>query len=339
MRCLFRFAVAAVVVGGAAEAQVQIQPLPAPAQPGGFVGRRPAPAVEYTGPTPTQKAVQSQLVVSGTVSVGKETESAAAFTGVTAKTTYRVATVKVTDTLVGTKTDTVKVLLPPADATYVNDPFPGQPPQPYYPAFPQQIQLIDGQEGTFFLTRHPTVADAYTHTPGCPPLNPLDTKHKADLAEVKAVAAVYADPVKALKAEKADDRMRAAYVLVNRYRRTPAYDGMPPAQKAIPAEEAKLIFQAMADADWEVWDKPQQPNEVRDWTMNPTNLLSQLQIYAGAKGAANFPQIRQQPGQGYHAAYKAAFDGWRADAGKDFEIKRFVQPGEKAEEKKDEPKK
>jgi hypothetical protein len=335
MRCLLRFAVAAGLVCGAAvaNAQVRIQPLPAPAQPGA-PGARPVRPQDHAGPAATQKVVQSQLVVSGTVSVGKETESAVAYTGAPVKTTYRVATVKVTDTLVGAKAEAVKVLLPPADPTYANDPFPGQPPQPYTPQFPQQIQLIDGQEGTFFLVRHPTVADAYLHAGGSPPLNPLDTKYKAELAEVKAVAAVYADPLKALKAEKAEDKMRAAYVLVNKYRRPPVYDGKQHEQKAIPAEEAKLIFQALADADWEVWDKPQQPNEVRDWAMNPTGLLNLLQIYAGAKGAANFPQVRQQPGQGYHAAYKAAFDAWREGAGKDFEIKRFVQPGEKGDEPK-----
>ena len=85
MRCLLRFALAAAVVGEGAVAQaqvrVQLQPLPAPVQ-GGAPGARPARAVEYTGPTATQKAVQSQLVVSGTVSIGKETESAASYSGV-----------------------------------------------------------------------------------------------------------------------------------------------------------------------------------------------------------------------------------------------------------------
>ncbi len=335
MRRALRAALAAaVVVGGTASAQVQVRPLPAPIQPGGGIAG-PRAAVEYAGPTAFQKTVNSQVVVSGTVSIGKETVDAPMWQGSPTKATFRVATIKVTDTLMGEKVATVKVLLSAADPTYINDPFPGQPAQPYYPQFPNQIQLIDGQEGVFFLAKHPTQADAYTHAPGSPPLNPLDTKYKGDLDEVKGVAAVHADPVKALKAEKADARMKAAYVLVTKYRRPPAFDGKQYEQKAVAADEAKLIMKALQDADWELWDKPQQPNEVRDYTLNPTSLLGQLQVYQGAPGKGNFPQVRPQPGQGYNTAYKAAFTTWMEGDGKDFEIKRFVMPGEK----KDEPKK
>jgi hypothetical protein len=337
MHRAFRLALAAAAaaVGGAAFAQVQVRPLPAPIPPpGGGIGA-PARPVVYTGPTAFQKTVNAQLVVAGTVSVAKDTVQVPAYQGSPTKVTVRAATIKVTDTLLGEKAAAVKVLIPPADPTYINDPFPGQPPQPYYPQVPNNVQLIDGQEGVFFLTRHPTEADAFTHAGGSPPLNPLDTKYKEELAEVKAVGAVHADPVKALKAEKADDRMRAAFVLVTKYRRPPAYDGKVYEQKAIPAEEAKLIFKALQDADWELWDKPQQPGEVRDYTLNPTNLLGQLQVYPGAPGKGNFPQVRPQPGQGYHTAYKAAFTTWMEGDGKEFEIKRYLAPGEK----KDEPKK
>lgn len=330
MRLVFRLAFAAAAVGGAAFAQVQVRPQPALIpQPGGGAPGAPARPVVYAGPTAFQKTVNAQLVVAGTVSMTKDTVEAPLWQGAPTKATFRVATIKVSDTLLGEKAATVKVLLGAADPTYINDPFPGQPPQPYYPQVPNQIQLIDGQEGVFFLTRHQTVADAFTHAPGSPPLNPLDTKYKSELDEVKVVGAVHADPTKALKAEKADDRMRAAYVLVMKYRRPPAYDGKQYEQKAIDAEEAKLIFKAIQDADWEMWDKPQQPNEVRDYTLNPTNLLGQLQIYTGAPGKGNFPQVRPQPGQGYHKAYQDAFKSWMDANGKDFEIKRYLAPGEK----------
>ncbi len=336
MRRVFRLALAAAAVGGVAFAQVQARPLPAPIPPpgGGGIGI-PGPVAVYTGPTAFQKTVNAHLVVTGTVSVAKETVEAPLWQGSPTKATFRVAIIKVTDTLLGEKAATVKVLLGAADPTYINDPFPGQPPQPYVAQVPNQIQLIDGQEGTFFLTKHQTVADAYTHAPGSPPLNPLDTKYKAELEEVKAVGAVHADPTKALKAEKAGDRMKAAFVLVTKYRRPPAFDGKAYEQKALAADEAKLIFKALQDADWELWDKPQQPGEIRDYTLNPTNLLSQLQIYTGAPGKGNFPQVRPQPGQGYYTAYKAAFTTWMEGDGKDFEIKRYLAPGEK----KDEPKK
>ena len=329
MRPALRLALLAAAVGGAASAQPQVKPLPAPIPPpGGGIGI-PARVVEYTGPTAFQKAVNAHLVVAGTVSVSKDTADVAAWQGAPVKATYRVATIKVTDTYVGDKTESVKVLMATSDPTYLNEPFPGQPAQPYFTPVPNSVQLIDGQEGVFFLSKHPADATAYMHAGGSPPLNPLDTKYKEELAEVKGVAAVCADPMKALKADKAEDRMKAANVLVTRYRRPPAFDGKPYDQKAIPAEEAKLIFKAMADGDWELWDKPQQPNEVRDYTLNPTNLLGQLQIYTGAPGKGNFPQVKQQPGQGYYAAYKAAFTAWAEGDGKDFEIKRYVSPSEK----------
>lgn len=342
MRRAIRAAVAALLVGGAAQAQIQIQPLPA--QPGIGIGIGPGGPVmaENPGPTAHQKAVASQLVVSGTVTMEKETVDAVMYPGQQVKTTFKVATIKVTDTLIGDKVETVKVLIGPADTTYINEQPPGAPPQPYYPAYLNNIQLIDGQEGVFFLTAHPVEKGQFTLLGGNPPLNPLDTKYKDDLAAVKAVAAIYADPVKALKAEKAEDKMRAAATLVSKYRRWPQNFQGPgqPEQKAIPAEEAKLIFQAMLEADWEKWDQPQNDPNI-DWTLNPSNLLGQMQIYAGGRGGqgGNFPQVRPQPGQGYNAAYKEAFKAWMEADGKNFEIKRFVQPGEKDSGKKEEPKK
>ena len=339
MRRVIRFAVAAAVVaGGVAQAQVvQVQIAP-PIAGGGAPAARPFRVIEYTGPTATQKAMGSKLVVAGTVSLGKETVDLAAYPGTPTKTAYRVATIKVTDTLIGDKADAVKVLIAPSDPVQPVFEYPGQP-QQYFPPFPNQIQVIDGQEGVFFLVKHPTAADQYTLAQGQPPLSPLDTKYKDDLAAVKQMAAIYADPVKALKAEKPDDRMKAAYAITLRYRQPPPFDGKQPAEKSIPAEETKLIFQAMLDADWEKWDKPQQDPNI-DYTLNPTGLIGLIGVYAGAPGKANFPQVRPQPNQGFSAAYRDAFKEWMTGNGKEFEIKRFVHPGEKKDEpKKDEPKK
>jgi hypothetical protein len=330
MRRVIRFAVAAAVVaGGVAQAQLQVRPLPV--QPG--VGR-PARPVEYTGPTAGQKAMSSKLVVAGTVSVGKETVDLAQYPQAPVKTTYRVATIKVTDTLVGDKAETVKVLIGPSDPAQPSfDPFPGQPPIPYTTPMPNSIQLIDGQEGVFFLMSHPTAAGQFMPQYGHPPLNPLDSTYKDDLAAVKQVAATYADPIKALKAEKADDRLRAAAALLLRYRQPPQqWDGKPPVEKAIPAEETTLILKAILDADWEKWDKPQE-NDLHDYTLNPTTLVGQMGLYTGAPGKANFPQVNPKPGHGFSAAYGEAFKQWMDGNGKGYEIKRFVHPGEKTEKK------
>lgn len=342
MRRVIRAAVAALLVGGAAQAQVQI--LPAPVQPGGGIGigRPGKPMADQPGPPALQKAMNSQLVVSGTVSLGKDTTDLLMYQGAQAKTTYKVATIKVADTLLGDKVDSVKVLVAPSDPAQIPFERPGGQPQPdqYFPQYYlNSIQVIDGQEGVFFLQKHPTAADQWVLAPSFAPLNPLDTKYKDDLAAVKQVGAVYADPVKALKAKEADDKLRAAVVLMTKYGRWPQGFQGPgqPERKAIPAEESKLILKALADADWEKWDKQQQqPDPNMDWTMNPANVLGMMQVYPGQKG---FPQFQAQPGQ-YYSAYKAAFKDWLDGNGKDFEIQRYVQPGEKKDGgKKDEPKK
>lgn len=332
MRRALRVAFAAVLAGGAVHAQVQVDPVPiqiAPARPvqvappaiGGGIAV-PARVVEYTGPTPTQKAVNSQLVVSGKVSIAKETVDAPMYQGVPAKTTFTVATITVDDTLIGDKTDSVKVLVGPGDPAQIPYEPPGQP-QVYNPQFPNQIQLIDGQEGVFFLQPHPTVDDSYMVSPGNPPLNPLDATYKSDVAEVKQVAAVYADPVKALKVDDADARLRAVSVLLNKYNRYPTNFRGPgqPKQVAIPDDETKLIFDTLISADWAKWDQPQQGPV--DYTLNPRNMFYQLRIPQGNQPGA-FPQVR-----GNSAAFQEALKEWRKDAGKDFQIKRFVQPGEK----------
>ncbi len=334
-------ALATALLGGSAAAQVQVFPAVPPI--GGGIGRPGLPvAPAFTGPPAQQRAVNSQLVVSGTVSQEKDALELEQYKGSPVKTTYKVFNLKVTDTIIGDKAEKVKILVGPGDFAQIPFEQPGQPAQPYYPAYLGNVQLMDGQEGVFFLMKHPAGGDQWiiSNTVGaCVPLNPLDTTYKADLATVKAVAAVYADPVKALKTEKLDDKIKAAVVLMTKYSRPPAFDGRPHTRVAISDDETKLIFAAMMEADWGVWDNPQ-PGVQLDYTLNPANLLGQMQVYQGAKGAANFPQVQPKPGQGYNAAYKETFKAWREGAGKDFQIMRYAQPGEKVSEpKKDEPKK
>ena len=270
-----------------------------------------------------QKSVQSEWVVSGKVTIEKETVDLPQYPGAPVKTSYKVATIKVDDVLVGQKTTALRVLLMPADPAQIPFEMPGRV-QPYYRPNAGQIQLIDGQEGVFFLSKSPQSTEYANINYGCAPLNPLDTKYKENLAAVKKVAATFTDPVKALKAVKAEDRTAAAFAIVSKYRRYPQTVGAQPTQESIPAEESKLIFQAILDADWELWDKPQNPGEVRDYQLSPTNLLSQLGIFPGQKGAGAFPQVQPMPGQGYHAAYKATFKTWLEGDGAKYEIKKFV---------------
>jgi hypothetical protein len=267
------------------------------------------------------RAVSSQLVVKGTVSMGNETVEVEMYPGQPVKTTFSVATIKVAETLIGDKSgDTVTILIPPADPAQIPFEGPGRPAQYFRPAI-SQVQVIDGQEGVFFLSRHQTSAAHYQLSAGCPPLNPLDTNYKDNLATVTKVGAAIADPMKALKAEKASDRYDAAAVLVSWYRRVFSAGNVSKNEVAVPAEETKLILKAIAEYDWAEYDVPVQPGDPpRDYTKSPTNLLALLGIYPGQHG---FPQVRVNPGQQYHAAYQEQYKTWLDGAGAKFELKRF----------------
>jgi hypothetical protein len=285
----------------------------------------PEPAGPAVGPPPEQqvfrRAVTSALVVSGTVAVGKETVEATAEYGHAAKTTYKLATIRVKDVLVGDKPgDTVTVLLPPAEPVAVPAETRGRPPllrrQPVQP-----VQLIDGQEGVFFLSRHPN-APPHHHIPrGAVPLNPLDTDYKDHLAAVKRVGAVVADPVPALKAKAAADRYDAAVALVYRYRF--AFGNMPAEEVAVPAEETKLLLAAIAEFDWAEFDKPFVPGAPpRDYTKQPNDLLTLLGIHQG--GDTGFPKVQVNPGQGMFAAYRQTYREWLDGPGGKFVVTKRV---------------
>jgi hypothetical protein len=291
-------------------------------------GMKPEPAGPAVGPPPEQpvfrRAVTSSLVVSGTVSVGKETVEATAEYGQAVKTNYKVATIRVKDVLVGDKPgDTVTVLVPPADpfTPPVADGF-GRP-QPYRRPQVSQVPLIDGQEGVFFLSRHPT-APPHHHMPqGAAPLNPLDTDHKDHLAVVKRVGAMVADPVKSLKAKAAGDRYDAAVALVYRYKFV--FGQVPAEEVAVPAEESKLLLAAIAEFDWAEFDKPFVPGgPLRDYTRQPNDLLTLLGIHQG--GDTGFPKVQVNPGQGMFAAYQQTLREWLDGPGGKFVVTKRV-PG------------
>ncbi len=276
------------------------------------------------GMTVRQKVYQSQLVAAGTVGLGKETLDAAMYPGQgVPKTTYKVAALKVSQALIGDKVDgTLKILIPPADPAQMPFEQPGRK-QPYFRPTVSQVQLIDGQEGVFFLAPHPTAA-GYYHIPyGQTPLNPLDTTYKADLAVVKKIAATYADPLAALKAKDAADRFEAAAALVHKYRRQAfTQGGKPPQQVAIPAEESKLILTAIGEADWAQYDRPRVGSDPPpDYTLMPNSLLAQLGVSPGQHG---MPQLQVNAGRGYNETYHELYKTWLEGEGAKFEVKKFV---------------
>jgi hypothetical protein len=321
----FLSALLALAAAGLAPGQAVPRPAPpAPPPPLPAVGEASSAAYASSGMTARQKAYQCQLVAAGTVAMGKDTLDAAPYPGWRgAKTTYKVATLSAGEVLLGDKPDgAIKVLIPPADPAQLPFEQPGRPQQYYRPPV-SQVQLIDGQEGVFFLAPHPTAA-GYYHIPYAQtPLNPLDTNYQADLAAVKKVGAALADPAKALKAKDAADRLEAAAALVLTYRRLPPGPaGKLPREAAIPAEESKLILKALAEADWAQYDKPRLGSDPSpDGTLVPSSLLAQLGVYPGQYG---MPPFQVPAGRGYNEAFQEHYKTWLDGPGAKFEIRKFV---------------
>ena len=274
----------------------------------------------------TQKALQADAVVVGKVTeIEKAEVEVLPHQGATDKVKMRVGVIKIESGLVGAKNVThVKVLLPGAAADQPDQPQPGGIDRPIpgrgrgRPGQPQ-ITLKEGEEGLYFLAQHPTAANYYTINMGNTPVPLKDENFKAELGKVKAVVATLADPMAALKAAKAEDRLSAAATLVQKYRHGLS---VPAKEEAIPAEQTKAILKALADADWTVANKPPQPGQVIDYQAQPNAIAGQLGLYPGSPNG--LPAFQVKPGENYNVKYAEAFKAWYAKSGDTFQIKKFV---------------
>lgn len=250
-----------------------------------------------------QRAVSAPVVLTGKVTaVAKDTVAAPApYPGAREQIAYTVATVAVTEGLIGAdKLKEVKVgfVAPKGRGAF-------------------QTDLKAGQEVILFLARHPG-ADFYI-VPGMSlPIETTTEAGKKDLQAVKAVAAVLADPAKALKADSADARGAAAALVVLKYRQFPAFGGETE-QAALSAEESKLLLAALAEGNWSTggrrYDDPSTPFQAfqalgltdKDGWVPP--------VVANAPGA---------PPVDYGHVTRDTFVKWLDGPGKDYRIKKVV---------------
>ena len=79
-----------------------------------------------------------------------------------------------------------------------------------------------------------------------------DPNFDKDVAEVKRCAALLEKPLESLQSKNADDRLVTAAMLLAGYRSIRPGSKPNPKQAAIPAEESKLILEAIASGDWSV---------------------------------------------------------------------------------------
>lgn len=270
--------------------------------------------------TTSQKVAQAEVVVTGKVSsLEKDTVELPQFPGDKNKAAFTIAVIKIESILSGAKNVThLKVAFLTQAGGGDNEkqnlglPIKGRPIRPggFGP-----IQLTEGQEGIFFLQKHPGTDAYYAIQQGFAPIAAKAGNYKEELVKVKGITDALADPMKALKAEKLDARLLAASAIVGKYRSNPTGQLV---EKAIPAEETKLILKTLFEADWTAADRPA-PGF--DYQTSPSYLASMLGLNPGVNG---IPQIQIKPGESYNAKMKEAIQTWHAKNGEKFEIKKFV---------------
>ncbi len=250
-----------------------------------------ASAKRAPGRTPVQSAAVAEFILLGHVTeFDKDPVEAESGPGTKDKIQYTMATVKVTEALRGLKTEThVKVGFMPSGRSPLN--------------------LVEKQDYLLFLTKHHS-GNFYTMNSMSPPLAiTKDTNPTVD--EVKAVGKILADPAKALKAEKAEDKAFAAAALILHYR-SPLESGVEQTLEAVPLAESQAILKAIG---------------ALDWTATPTVggfeiIRTFYQLAIGAD--AGWKQPEPKPGDDTTAVLHKAYSDWLAGPGVKFQIQKFV---------------
>jgi hypothetical protein len=278
----------------------------------------PAPALMIAMKPAAQRALTAEMVVVGKVtSIEKDVIEAAPFVNAPNKVAYKIAVVKIESTLAGKNNDThIKVgFIPPLPPAAPN---PDAPPggiriAPRRPNLAPELK--EGQEFVFFLSKHPS-ANFYIMPAMSPPLDVKAEETKKELESIKKTLAVIADPMNALKSEKAEERIFAAATMLGKHRSYPDQGGEID-QVAISADESKLILKALAESDWTKIDRG-----------SPNGMQSFYQLQLTDKDGWVAPKpVRPQPGQpavNFNEVVKEAFVKWLDGPGKDYVIKKIV---------------
>ncbi len=255
----------------------------------------------------TQKILASEIVVSAKVqSLEAETVDLAQYQGATNKVPYTIANLKIETAFFGAK-----------NITHLKVAFQNTPALPFDGGgantarqlnLSLPVSLSEGQEGVFFLVKHPTSVGHYIVNLGHDPLDAKAKGYKDELAQVKAASAVLRDPEKALAAEKVEERIESALFLARKYR---SYPVPSPAkgvdQIPIPEAETKLMLKILIDSDWSKTDA----HKVAD----------ALGLIPGQYG---IPDVLPGDGEDLNAVRSQAFKAWHEKYGAKFAVQKFT---------------
>jgi hypothetical protein len=255
----------------------------------------PAFALLKVAPPPgvATRAAADLVVVGKVTAVEKEEVEVAQYPGSPQKVSYKVAVVKVEDTLAGKTNEThIKIGFQPVGGRRGVTTF----------------DFKENAEGVFFLRKHHDGA-FYSFDYNTQPLDATAKSYKADLETVKKAVAVFADPMKALKAKEKKDAYFAAGVLVAKYR-TPL-TGTTVRTENLPTDESKLILQTILEADWTAADRDVPPPYQTFVKLG----MTQKDGWKPAPFAGNGD---------FNAHMKDEFKKWMEGDGAKFQIKKYV---------------
>jgi hypothetical protein len=247
---------------------------------------------------PVERALRVPVVVVGKVTaVEKDTVDATLYPRATNKVAHKIAVVKIETRLAGAEDLThIKVGFVPAAAGLRRG--------------PDNPELKEGQEWLFFLVKHHG-GEFHAIPYMTPPVESKADNYKAEVEAVKKMLATVADPAKALKAEKAEDRFNAAVAIVYHLRSAEGaaygYDSEP-----LTAEASRPILKALTEGSW----KPAPGLE----RMGGYNAFAML----GLTDKDGWKPPAPDPNGDFFEQTRAAFAKWLDGPGKDYRIKKIV---------------
>jgi len=225
-----------------------------------------------------------------------------------------IATVRVEQTILGKPAKEIQVgFVVPMER-------PGRPPlgRPIFRG--PRVNLVVDQEALMLLKPHPKKKDVFIAADLFSILNKKDNpSFKKELEEVQKAAKVLSNPLQALRAKNADERLFAAALLINRYY-TP--EGDDSKTEKVSTTESKLILDILAHADWKAPERG--PGS---YALNPQGLFFRLNLSAkdGWSQPADFNQIEVE-----------AKKWLKAHSGK-YQLTRYVRPNLSRDEIDPEP--
>jgi hypothetical protein len=198
-----------------------------------------------TPPVPKRVALADLIVIGKVTALEEKLVDASPLLkipGVTTSVSYRVAVVRVDETMQGGKKDQSKIrvaVFQPVNKAGENR-----------PKRMPKIQLAADQQGCFFLRKHPDESFYVVQEP----YEFLEREQLKDfgkeVALVKKCAELLNDPNAALESKDVNDRILSAAMLIFRYRTPVVVYAKEPMTEPIDAKQSKRILTILAEADW-----------------------------------------------------------------------------------------